>query len=81
MADHVVLGEITCPSSELVMMESGYLGLWSGERAPERRERGLNAALRPYPSQVPHRERVRPTTRRRLPRTRPRPSRSPARTS
>ncbi len=29
------LGEITCPSGELVLMDGGYLGLWSGSRPPE----------------------------------------------
>jgi hypothetical protein len=31
----VTLGAITCPSGELVLMDGGYLGLWSGDRAPE----------------------------------------------
>jgi hypothetical protein len=31
----VVLGEITVPSGELVLIDGGYLGLWSGSRAPE----------------------------------------------
>ncbi|WP_305783600.1 hypothetical protein [Symbioplanes lichenis] len=33
MADEVLLGEITCPSGTLVLLDGGYLGLWSGERA------------------------------------------------
>jgi hypothetical protein len=32
MADEVLLGEITCPSGALVLLDGGYLGLWSGER-------------------------------------------------
>jgi hypothetical protein len=35
VTDDVVLGEITVPSGELVLMDGGYLGLWSGARAPE----------------------------------------------
>lgn len=31
----VRLGEITCPSGELILMDGGYLGLWSGERSPD----------------------------------------------
>lgn len=31
----MLLGEVTCPSGQLVLMDGGYLGLWSGERAPE----------------------------------------------
>ncbi len=30
-----MLGEVTCPSGELVLMDGGYLGLWSGERSPD----------------------------------------------
>ena len=30
-----MLGEVTCPSGELVLMDGGYLGLWSGDGAPE----------------------------------------------
>lgn len=35
MQESVLLGEITCPSGELVLMDGGYLGLWSGNRSPE----------------------------------------------
>jgi len=35
MTADVVLGEITVPSGELVLMDGGYLGLWSGHRPPE----------------------------------------------
>jgi hypothetical protein len=35
MEESVLLGEITCPSGELVLMDGGYLGLWSGERSPD----------------------------------------------
>lgn len=35
MTATVVLGEITCPSGELVLMDGGYLRLWSGEEPPE----------------------------------------------
>jgi hypothetical protein len=30
----VRLGEITCPSGQLVIMDGGYLGAWSGDRSP-----------------------------------------------
>ncbi|GAA4572232.1 hypothetical protein GCM10023176_34710 [Micromonospora coerulea] len=41
MAEIVLLGEVTCPSGQLVLMDGGYLGLWSGDRAPEDvRQRG-----------------------------------------
>ncbi|MFF0386268.1 hypothetical protein [Streptomyces sp. NPDC004286] len=29
------LGEISCPSGTLVVIDGGHLGLWSGERSPE----------------------------------------------
>ncbi|MFD1323208.1 hypothetical protein ACFQ4H_19140 [Micromonospora sonneratiae] len=29
------LGEVTCPSGELVLMDGGYLELWSGDRSPD----------------------------------------------
>src|SRR5689334_25114627 len=32
----VTLGAITCPSGELVLMDGGYLRLWSADRAPGR---------------------------------------------
>lgn len=35
VAESVLLGEVTCPSGELVLMDGGYLGLWSGDRAPD----------------------------------------------
>ncbi|MEV4516590.1 hypothetical protein AB0K00_47530 [Dactylosporangium sp. NPDC049525] len=35
MTATVELGEITCPSGELVLMDGGYLRLWSGDRPPE----------------------------------------------
>ena len=35
MTETVRLGEITCPSGELVLMDGGYLGLWSGDRSPD----------------------------------------------
>ena len=31
----MVLGEVTCPSGELVLMDGGYLELWSGDRSPD----------------------------------------------
>jgi hypothetical protein len=104
----VTLGELTCPSGRLVLMDGGYLRLWSGRRTPENpdreyidlevtgpdaaraaasfnrqsgrtlydipadrigefaatfdahcREHRLNASLRRFAEQVPHRERVR----------------------
>src|SRR6478609_1149036 len=30
----LVLGEVTCPSGHLVVMDGGYLSLWSGDRSP-----------------------------------------------
>ncbi len=30
----VHLGEVTCPSGELVVVDGGYLGLWSGDGSP-----------------------------------------------
>jgi hypothetical protein len=112
MVEVVTLGEITCPSGELVLLDGGHLGVWSGDGAPEEiddpqippsadlevvgpdaeaatrsfdrqpgrrlydiplhavadftalfdghcREHGYDASLRRFPSQVPHRERVR----------------------
>ncbi|MBV1852860.1 hypothetical protein [Catellatospora tritici] len=35
MTESVLLGEITSPSGELVLMDGGYLGLWSGDRSPD----------------------------------------------
>ncbi|MGV9408724.1 hypothetical protein ACWDOP_02320 [Nocardia sp. NPDC003693] len=35
MTDLVALGEITCPSGELIVVDGGYLELWSGERSPD----------------------------------------------
>ncbi|MEU8112227.1 hypothetical protein [Micromonospora sp. NPDC048947] len=39
MAVEVVLGEVTCPSGHLVIMDGGYLELWSGDRVPDDEER------------------------------------------
>lgn len=39
MAVEVVLGEVTCPSGQLVIMDGGYLELWSGDRVPDDEER------------------------------------------
>lgn len=36
MAEQVVLGEVTCPTGERVLMDGGYLGLWSGDRPPDK---------------------------------------------
>ncbi len=30
-----MLGSVTCPSGQLVLVDGGYLGLWSGERSPD----------------------------------------------
>ncbi|WP_433177176.1 hypothetical protein [Actinoallomurus sp. CA-150999] len=35
MVEIVPLGEVTCPSGELALMDGGYLGLWSGDRVPD----------------------------------------------
>ncbi|MEJ2854215.1 MULTISPECIES: hypothetical protein [unclassified Saccharothrix] len=32
--DEVVLGWVTCPSGQLVLVDGGYLGLWCGDRSP-----------------------------------------------
>jgi hypothetical protein len=34
VTQRVRLGEITCPSGELVVIDGGYLGVWSGDRSP-----------------------------------------------
>ncbi|MEV6303188.1 hypothetical protein AB0M02_27515 [Actinoplanes sp. NPDC051861] len=39
MADEVVLGEVTCPSGQLVITDGGYLEMWSGDRVPDDEER------------------------------------------
>jgi hypothetical protein len=33
--DEVELGSVTCPSGQLVLVDGGYLGLWSGDRSPD----------------------------------------------
>jgi hypothetical protein len=35
MVEVVTLGEITCPSGELVLLDGGHLGVWCGDGAPE----------------------------------------------
>jgi hypothetical protein len=46
VGDLVLLGEVTCPSGELIVMDGGYLGLWSGDRSPdETREPDAMAAV------------------------------------
>jgi hypothetical protein len=35
VAEIVLLGEVTCPSGELALMDGGYLGLWFGDRIPD----------------------------------------------
>jgi predicted enzyme related to lactoylglutathione lyase len=39
MTSDVVLGEVTCPSGQLVIMDGGYLEMWSGDRVPADEER------------------------------------------
>jgi hypothetical protein len=39
MTVEVVLGEVTCPSGQLVIMDGGYLELWSGDRVPDDEDR------------------------------------------
>ncbi|MFD7257928.1 hypothetical protein [Streptomyces sp. NPDC059874] len=34
MEEIVMLGEISCPSGTLVVVDGGHLGVWSGERSP-----------------------------------------------
>ncbi len=31
---HIRLGDLTCPSGDLVVIDGGYLGLWSGDSSP-----------------------------------------------
>lgn len=38
MTVDVVLGEVTCPSGQLVIMDGGYLELWSGAGVPDDEE-------------------------------------------
>ncbi|MEV4641039.1 hypothetical protein AB0J80_27225 [Actinoplanes sp. NPDC049548] len=35
MEETAALGQVTCPSGELVLMDGGYLDLWSGDRSPD----------------------------------------------
>lgn len=35
MGDDVELGEVTGPSGQLVVIDAGHLGLWSGDRSPD----------------------------------------------
>ncbi len=39
VTETVLLGDVTCPSGELVLMDGGYLELWSGDRSPEEMRR------------------------------------------
>jgi hypothetical protein len=39
MAVEVMLGDVTCPSGQLVIMDGGYLDLWSGDQVPKNPER------------------------------------------
>lgn len=41
MTIDVVLGEVTCPSGQLVIMDGGYLELWSGEQTPDQEEHAV----------------------------------------
>lgn len=34
VTQHIRLGDITCPSGDLVIIDGGYLGLWSGDDSP-----------------------------------------------
>ncbi|MEU9126993.1 hypothetical protein AB0D08_02560 [Kitasatospora sp. NPDC048540] len=34
MAETLMLGEVTCPSGELLVVDGGYLGLWRGDASP-----------------------------------------------
>ena len=34
MSKRIRLGDITCPSGDLVVIDGGYLGIWSGTRSP-----------------------------------------------
>ncbi|MGI5214332.1 hypothetical protein [Plantactinospora sp. CA-290183] len=43
MSDTVILGELTCPSGELVVIDAGYLSLWSGEDSPAEVPSGSDA--------------------------------------
>ena len=39
MTNDVTLGQVTCPSGQLVIMDGGYLELWSGDQVPDDKER------------------------------------------
>jgi hypothetical protein len=39
VATDVELGRVTCPSGQLVIMDGGYLEMWSGDRVPDDEER------------------------------------------
>ncbi|GIF08479.1 hypothetical protein Asi03nite_60170 [Actinoplanes siamensis] len=41
MTIDVLLGEVTCPSGHLVIMDGGYLDLWSGDEVPHDEERAV----------------------------------------
>jgi hypothetical protein len=61
MTQPVRLGEITCPSGELVVVDGGHLRLWSGDRSPLELDRSA-LGRSPDPEvdgDVPHRELVR----------------------
>ncbi len=34
MSQRIRLGDLTCPSGDLVVIDGGYLGIWSGTRSP-----------------------------------------------
>jgi hypothetical protein len=39
MTTDVLLGEVTCPSGQLVITDGGYLEMWSGDQVPDDEER------------------------------------------
>jgi hypothetical protein len=45
----VLLGEITCPSGELVVMDGGYLGRWSADPHRDRVRRAVAGADPSFP--------------------------------
>ncbi|MYV39361.1 hypothetical protein GT030_10845 [Streptomyces sp. SID1328] len=45
------LGEISCPSGTLVVIDGGHPGLWSGERSPAEIDPALLGADDPEPAE------------------------------
>lgn len=70
-ANLVSIGTIDCPSGEFVLIDGGYMNIWSGDGSPAEfdhefddlcAQRGFRASLQSV-ERVAHRERVRHTVR------------------